>query len=41
MSVATRLVEDPPAQTETLYEFEESPLLARQRRQESNTRSYP
>ena len=41
MSVATRLVEDPPAQAEALYEFEESPLLARQRLQESNARSYP
>ena len=44
MSVATSLVDDQPGRvctTETLYEFEESPLLARQSRQESNARSYP
>ena len=39
MSVATSLAENHPV--ETLYEFEESPLLARQSRQESNARSYP
>ncbi|MGY2168125.1 aspartate aminotransferase family protein [Pseudomonas gingeri] len=46
MSVATSLIEKPPVRpsqsaVETLYEFEESPLLARQNRQESNARSYP
>ncbi|NWA00119.1 aspartate aminotransferase family protein [Pseudomonas gingeri] len=46
MSVATSLIEKPPVRpsqspVETLYEFEESPLLARQSRQESNARSYP
>ncbi|WPN45847.1 MULTISPECIES: aspartate aminotransferase family protein [unclassified Pseudomonas] len=44
MSVATSLIEDQPARvapTETLYQFNESPLLARQSRQESNARSYP
>ena len=46
MSVATSLVQDQsarvtPAPAETLYQFNESPLLARQTRQESNARSYP
>lgn len=46
MSVATSLIEDlpdrlSPGTVETLYEFGESPLLARQSRQESNARSYP
>ena len=46
MSVATSLVDDQPARTspapaETLYQFTESPLLARQNQQESNARSYP
>ena len=46
MSVATSLIEDlpdrlSPGTAETLYEFGESPLLARQSRQESNARSYP
>ena len=46
MSVATSLMEDQsaritPAPTETLYQFNESPLLARQSQQESNARSYP
>lgn len=46
MSVATSLIEDQPGRlsagaAETLYEFSESPLLARQSRQESNARSYP
>ena len=44
MSVATSLVEDQPVRispADTLYEFEESALLARQSRQESNARSYP
>jgi diaminobutyrate-2-oxoglutarate transaminase len=42
MSVATSLIEDQPATSaETLYQFNESPLLARQNRQESNARSYP
>ncbi|MDD0974083.1 aspartate aminotransferase family protein [Pseudomonas fontis] len=46
MSVATRLAEPLPASSaaepgETLYQFEESPLLARQKQQESNARSYP
>ncbi|MDQ3201847.1 MAG: aminotransferase class III-fold pyridoxal phosphate-dependent enzyme, partial [Pseudomonadota bacterium] len=46
MSVATSLMEDQSARTalapvETLYHFTESPLLARQNRQESNARSYP
>ena len=44
MSVATSLVDNQPVRvstTETLYRFEESPLLARQSRQESNARSYP
>ncbi len=39
MSVATRLANDQSA--EVLYQFNESPLLARQRLQESNARSYP
>ncbi|MFJ3484092.1 aspartate aminotransferase family protein [Pseudomonas sp. NPDC090202] len=46
MSVATRLNPEQPARVvptvvETLYQFNESPLLARQARQESNARSYP
>ena len=42
MSVATSRIEDAPVQAaETLYQFDESPLLARQRQQESNARSYP
>ena len=44
MSVATSLVEDQSARTapaETLYQFNDSPLLARQSQQESNARSYP
>lgn len=46
MSVANSLIEAQPARvscapTETLYQFNESPLLARQSRQESNARSYP
>jgi diaminobutyrate-2-oxoglutarate transaminase len=46
MSVATSLMQDQsaritPASAETLYQFNESPLLARQNRQESNARSYP
>lgn len=46
MSVATSLIEDQPARVapvpaETLYQFNESPLLARQNQQESNARSYP
>ncbi|CRM12302.1 MULTISPECIES: aspartate aminotransferase family protein [Pseudomonas] len=46
MSVATSRIEDAPvhagaAPVETLYHFEETPLLARQRLQESNARSYP
>ncbi|WP_223480519.1 MULTISPECIES: aspartate aminotransferase family protein [unclassified Pseudomonas] len=46
MSVATSLMEDQsariaPAPAETLYQFNESPLLARQSQQESNARSYP
>ncbi|PWB35742.1 diaminobutyrate--2-oxoglutarate transaminase [Pseudomonas sp. SDI] len=46
MSVATRLAEPLPAAVaaepgETLYQFAESPLLARQKQQESNARSYP
>src|SRR5471030_3415228 len=46
MSVATSLVEDQPARVapkpaETLYQFNESPLLTRQNQQESNARSYP
>ena len=40
MSVATSRIEDAPP-VETLYHFEETPLLARQRQQESNARSYP
>ncbi|MCU1733799.1 MULTISPECIES: aspartate aminotransferase family protein [unclassified Pseudomonas] len=40
MSVAIRFTEGQDAD-ETLYEFDESPLLARQSRQESNARSYP
>ena len=46
MSVATRLVQDQsarftPVPADTLYQFNESPLLARQSQQESNARSYP
>ncbi|MFB0703468.1 aspartate aminotransferase family protein [Pseudomonas protegens] len=46
MSAVTSLMEDSPvglgaAPQETLYQFDESPLLARQNRQESNARSYP
>ncbi|MFH7439467.1 diaminobutyrate--2-oxoglutarate transaminase, partial [Pseudomonas syringae pv. tagetis] len=46
MSVATRLIDDQltrvaPAAAETLYEVDESTLLARQSRQESNARGYP
>lgn len=46
MSVATSLIEASsarvsPAPAETLYQFDESPLLARQAQQESNARSYP
>ena len=46
MSVATSQIADArvqvsPAPVETLYQFDESPLLARQRQQESNARSYP
>ncbi|WP_275630248.1 aspartate aminotransferase family protein [Pseudomonas sp. 273] len=46
MQVATSVIDDQPAHAEpaageTLYEFAESPLLARQRHQESNARSYP
>jgi len=47
MSVATSRIEDAqvhhasPALAETLYQFDETPLLARQRQQESNARSYP
>ena len=41
MSVATSLIEDALAPAETLYQFDETPLLARQRQQESNARSYP
>lgn len=40
MSVAISHIEDTELQ-ETLYQFEETPLLARQRQQESNARSYP
>lgn len=44
MHVATSLTTSQPhavAEDETLYQFETSPLLARQARQESNARSYP
>ncbi|MFJ7145734.1 aspartate aminotransferase family protein [Pseudomonas protegens] len=46
MSAVTSLMEDSPvglgaAPEEALYQFDESPLLARQNRQESNARSYP
>jgi len=46
MSVATSLIEESSARiasapAETLYQFNESPLLARQSQQESNARSYP
>lgn len=46
MSVAPRLNPEQPARVtptvvETLYQFNESPLLARQALQESNARSYP
>lgn len=40
MSVATSRIEDAQVH-ETLYQFDETPLLARQRQQESNARSYP
>jgi diaminobutyrate-2-oxoglutarate transaminase len=40
MSVAISHIEDTQLH-ETLYQFEETPLLARQRQQESNARSYP
>jgi diaminobutyrate-2-oxoglutarate transaminase len=40
MSVATSRIEDAQVH-ETLYQFDENPLLARQRQQESNARSYP
>jgi diaminobutyrate-2-oxoglutarate transaminase len=46
MSVATSLIEESSGRitttpAETLYQFNESPLLARQSQQESNARSYP
>ena len=46
MSVATSLMEKLPVSASqlpvgTLYQFDESPILARQSRQESNARSYP
>ena len=42
MSVATSRIEETQAvPAETLYQFDETPLLARQRQQESNARSYP
>ncbi len=43
MQAATSLNASLPlaAEEETLYQFEESPLLARQKQQESNARSYP
>lgn len=46
MSVATCLAQAQPASSanepgETLYHFEDSPLLTRQKQQESNARSYP
>ena len=46
MSVATSLIEKLPVAASqlpvgTLYQFDESPILARQSRQESNARSYP
>lgn len=44
MQVATAsrvTAHDEPPAAEVLYQFEESPLLARQKRQESNARSYP
>lgn len=46
MSAVTSLMDDQPVAlaaipAETLYQFDESPLLARQSRQESNARSYP
>ncbi|NWC00079.1 aspartate aminotransferase family protein [Pseudomonas gingeri] len=46
MSVATSLIEKLPVSASqlpvgTLYQFDESPILARQNRQESNARSYP
>lgn len=42
MSVATsRIQETLAVPAETLYQFDETPLLARQRQQESNARSYP
>ncbi|QBF25988.1 aspartate aminotransferase family protein [Pseudomonas tructae] len=45
MSVAISLAQALPVSSadaaETLYQFDESPLLARQKQQESNARSYP
>ncbi|KAF0865571.1 aspartate aminotransferase family protein [Pseudomonas sp. LD120] len=46
MSAVTSLMDDQPvglapSVAESLYQFDESPLLARQNRQESNARSYP
>ncbi|MBF8793527.1 aspartate aminotransferase family protein [Pseudomonas monteilii] len=42
MSTASSLAQVlPPSAPQVLYEFEESPLLLRQQRQESNARSYP
>ncbi len=41
MSVATSLVNVQAASAEALYQFHDSPLLTRQRQQESNARSYP
>lgn len=42
MSTASSLAQVlPPRAPQVLYEFEESPLLLRQQRQESNARSYP
>ncbi|EKT4523561.1 aspartate aminotransferase family protein [Pseudomonas putida] len=42
MSTASRLAQTlPPSAPQALYEFEDSPLLLRQQRQESNARSYP
>lgn len=40
MNIAVAEIEV-PAEAESLYGFDESPLLARQARQESNARSYP
>ncbi|EKT4468334.1 aspartate aminotransferase family protein [Pseudomonas putida] len=42
MSTASSLAQTlPPSAPQALYEFEDSPLLLRQQRQESNARSYP